>query len=307
MARDLRFIPPDSLVEVTSRTVQGRYLLRPSRELNEIILGVLARAAQFYEVEVCAFVFLSNHMHLLLRPRDAEQLALFMGYLNGNLAKEAGRLHAWREKFWGRRYRAIVVSDEEAAQVARLRYLLAQGTKELLVRSPRDWPGVSSTEALLEGRRMVGIWFNRTSEYEARRRGERPSRYAFSTEESLRLSALPCWEGLAADQTRERVAAIVREIEAEARKTLRETESTVLGKRRILRQNPHDCPSRVARSPAPRFHAASREARKVLELSYYAFTCAYRRAVENLRSGLRTSEFPPGSFPPRLAFVCGDP
>lgn len=303
MARGPRFIPPGSLVEITTRTIQGRFLLRPGRDLNEIVYGILGRAARRYDVKVCAFVFLSNHAHLLLRPRDVDQLAGFMNYVNGNLAKEAGRLHFWKEKFWGRRYNPIPVSDEEEAQVHRLRYLLSQGCKERLVRSPKDWPGASSTEALLDGKPVRGIWFDRTAEYGARRRGERFSKYTYATEEELALTPLPCWRDLPEQEIRERVAAMVREIEVETRKALRESGSTVLGKRRILRQNPHDRPKRVSRSPAPRFHAATREARKALELAFYAFRMAYRQAVEDLISGRRRPRFPPGSFPPRLPFV----
>jgi len=29
--------------------------------------------------------------------------------------REIGKLHDWREKFWARRYRSIVVSHEESA------------------------------------------------------------------------------------------------------------------------------------------------------------------------------------------------
>ncbi len=72
VARPLRYLPPDCpLVEVTCRTIQGRMLLRPSRELKRRILGVLARAANRYEVGVCSFIYLSNHCHLLLRPSTA--------------------------------------------------------------------------------------------------------------------------------------------------------------------------------------------------------------------------------------------
>ena len=35
--RPLRYVPPDSLVEVICRTLHGRHLLRPSRDLNEIV------------------------------------------------------------------------------------------------------------------------------------------------------------------------------------------------------------------------------------------------------------------------------
>lgn len=88
MPRPLRYLPPECpLVEVTCRTLHGRLLLRPSKELNRLVLGVLARAARLHDVGVCAFVFLSNHCHLLLRPKDAQELSAFMNYLDSNLAR----------------------------------------------------------------------------------------------------------------------------------------------------------------------------------------------------------------------------
>ena len=109
MSKRLRFIPEGgALVEVTCRTIQGRFLLKPSEELRPIVIGVLARAQKLYPIQLHAFVFLSNHYHLLLSAQNAHQLVRFMNYLNSNLAREAGRVHGWREKFWGRRYQAIV-------------------------------------------------------------------------------------------------------------------------------------------------------------------------------------------------------
>lgn len=100
MSRRLRYIPPGgALVEITSRTMQGRLLLRPSPALNDVALGVLARTARLASVLVHAFAFLSNHYHLLVWVADAQQLAQFMNYLNSNLAREGGRIARWREKF----------------------------------------------------------------------------------------------------------------------------------------------------------------------------------------------------------------
>jgi REP element-mobilizing transposase RayT len=304
MARPLRFVPPASLVEVTCRTVQGRFLLRPSRDLNEIVVGILARAARRYRMRVCAYVYLSNHCHLLLRPTDAHQLARFMSFLNGNLAKEAGRLHGWRERFWGRRYTAIVVSHEDACQLARLRYILEQGTKEGLMSKPADWPGAHAVQALLDGRPTRGVWFDRTREYEARRCGHRPGKYEFAEEESLELSPLPVWAELDSRDRREAVEALLRDIEAEARKA---SGRAPLGVRRILRQNPHNKPGHIERSPAPRFHAHAWRVRKGLELAYYEFRVRFRQAAEELRRGRVGVEFPPGCFPPRLPFARGQP
>jgi REP element-mobilizing transposase RayT len=146
MSRKLRYIPEGgALVEVTCRTLQGRFLLRPSWALNEIVLGVLGRAQRLNPVRICAFTFLSTHFHLLLEVDDAQQLAK-LGHLNSNLAREVGRLTGWREKVWPRRYQAIIVSTEEAAQIDRLRYVLAHGVKEDLV--PRPPTGSSIALAL---------------------------------------------------------------------------------------------------------------------------------------------------------------
>ena len=56
MSRQLRFMPPEGsgLVEVTTRTVHGRFLLAPSGELNDLILGALGRAQELYSVRLIA-------------------------------------------------------------------------------------------------------------------------------------------------------------------------------------------------------------------------------------------------------------
>jgi hypothetical protein len=93
MSRSLRYLPaPGTLVEVATRTVHGRLLLKPTPPINEAILGVLGRAQRLYGMVVHLVVVLSNHYHLLVAPTDSEQLAEFMGFVNSNIAREVGRL-----------------------------------------------------------------------------------------------------------------------------------------------------------------------------------------------------------------------
>jgi REP element-mobilizing transposase RayT len=302
MARRLRFIPPGSLVEVTCRTVQGRLLLRPSPLLRDLTLGILARAARLYPVEIHAFAFLSNHFHLLVTVSSAQRLASFMNYLNSNLAREAGRLIRWREKFWGRRYQAILVSNEVEAQIARLRYVLAHGVKEGLVDSPLDWPGAHCARALLDGTPLAGRWIDRTLEHAAAR-GRRPADPgACVTLEELRLAPLPCWKDLAEHRMRSQVRELVEDIEREGRRREQRTGRPPLGRDSVLRQDPRHEPNRIRRVPAPIAHAASRGARDALKGAYRIFLAAYRHAAERLRSGALDVLFPEGSFPPALPY-----
>jgi putative transposase len=306
MGRKLRYIPEGgALVEVTCRTLQSRFLLRPGGDLDEIIVGVLGRAQRLYEVRCCGYMCASNHYHFLLDVDDARQLARFMGYVNSNIAREVSRLYGWTDKIWSRRYQAIVISGEEGAQIARLRYLLANGCKEGLVARPQDWPGVHMAKALVQGQDLTGTWFDRTREYAARNRGEAFDRLKYATVETLRLSPLPCWKHLPADVWRGRTLSLVQEIEEEAAVRMSETGSQPLGAAAILGQHPHDRPRNPKRSPAPLFHAVSARVRRELWEAYRLFVAAYRQAAEKLRAGDRNAVFPLGSFPPPLPFVGG--
>jgi hypothetical protein len=200
-------------------------------------------------VTICGVVCLSNHYHLLLVVPDAHRLPQFILYVNSNLARELGRLVGWREKFWSRRYQAIVVSDEEAAQVDRLRYLLSHGCKERLVGKVRDWPGVHCGRALLDGTSLTGYWFNRTRESAARIRGENPERLAYATPHELRLSPLPCWRQLSPEEIRQRVTALVQEIEEEAARDCRRRGVVPLGASSLSLRTPG---WRTRSAPPPR-------------------------------------------------------
>ncbi len=307
MPRLLRYCEPGKLIEVTTRTLQGRLLMRPSPAFNEIFLGTLGRAQALYELDIHAFATLSNHYHLLCSPQDPEQLADFMRLFNSKLAREIVRLHHWHDKVWSRRYLPIQVTDESSAQIKRLHYLLSHGSKEGLVASPRDWPGPHCLDALIAGKPLQGRWFNRTLEYEANRQGLEFGRHDFATIETVKLTPLPCWKDLSTGEYRRRVGELVAQVEEEARIRQRDTGREPRGALFILRQNPHEMPVRSKRSPAPCVHAASRAARRIVVDAYRAFVAAYRRAAERLREGDVTVIFPPRCFPPRLPFVRGSP
>jgi hypothetical protein len=254
-------------------------------------------------VQLICFAFASNHFHCLLFVEDAGRMSEFMGYLNGNLARELGRLADWKEKFWGRRYQSIVVSDEEEAQIARLKYILSHGAKEGLVADPREWPGAHAVNALLTGDPLEGIWHNRTQEYRYRLRGKEPEPGQFAMGETLTLDPLPCWKHLPPEEYQARMADIVAEVVAEARAAREAKGMDPLGADAVRRQQPHTRPNRTKKSPAPLFHTASRRAYLELREAYSRFVAAFRDAAEKLRAGDRSVAFPEGSFPPALRFV----
>ena len=304
MARPLRHVPEKTtLMEVTNKTIGDRFLLKPTKELEGIILGIIGRAQRMYPLLIHDFVFMSNHYHMLLTPGSAKRLRDFMTFVNSNIAREAARLVGWKGRFWARRYKAIPVSHEDVAQIERLRYILSHGCKEGLVASSAQWPGAKSVTARLEGRRLKGLWLNRTAAHNARMRGEDVDDLAFAEEEEVILSPLPCWAHLSPGQYRECLADLVSEITKETARQHQQGGTEPAGVPYVLAQHYEDRPRKPRRSPAPLVHAYAKAVRESMVQAYRAFYNAFRAAADALEEGTRDAQFPDGSFPPGRPFV----
>ncbi|HEX8822024.1 MAG TPA: hypothetical protein VF794_19010 [Archangium sp.] len=301
MGWPLRMFQEEGYYFVTSRCFQGRLLLRPSQEVNEVVGGVLARAVQQSGgmVRLHAFTFASNHFHLLVWARGAA-LAGFMQYLRANLSRKVGRLVDWSGGFWERRYSAEPVLDDEAL-VGRLRYVLAHGVKEGLVEKCAEWPGLTCLPQLLGPARRLFRWFNWTKRWSKRGSedmGGAQGRFARQWAEpvELELAPLPCWKGLGEEERQRAVRGLVEDVEAEARARGK----PAWGRRAVVTQHPHTRPEHLERSPRPLGHASTRQALRELREQYRAFVAAFREAAARWMQGDFSVCFPPFSFPPRV-------
>jgi REP element-mobilizing transposase RayT len=315
MSRGPRQIQPGHLTEITLKTFQARFLLRPNKLLNQLLVGVLARAQALTGMTLCAVVAMSNHIHILVVPDSEEELMRFCQYIGSNISLEVGRLRKWTGGIFRRRYSDVVVTHEPAAQVGRLKYLLSHGVKEGLVRHPKAWPGVQCVKALLSGgMKLEGIWIDRSALYEARRsaqrkkisKAKRPTQSDHTEACVLKLSKIPAWEPLSEDEYRAAVAELVDHI-------LDEYEEQRLAAPKnpatALVEDPTRRPEKTKHSPKPVCHAASRAERQRFRERRRAFVNAYIQASERLRAGVLAAlkDFPEGAFLPPLALSCFAP
>jgi len=296
MSRPLRMFDQVVVYLVTVRCFQGRLLLRPSNETYQVLGGVLARAARLTGVELFAFNFLSNHVHLVVRaPRG--NLPQFMQHLLTNVSKKVGAMINWRGSFWERRYAAQPVLDD-AALLDKVRYVLAQGVKEGLVRRCADWPGLSSLPLMVDGKARSFPWLNWTrrcrSAAPTRRRDRLDERW--TEPEELRLANLPIHGFDRQSVIREFVDDSVAAIEKRAASTFR----AVLGLRRLLRQHPHRRAPRPERSVAPWCHTTWLSLRTEYMERYRAFADAFLAASAAWRLGNLQAHFPRAAVRPFL-------
>ena len=306
MARALRIFsrPRDVTSEITQVTFQLRKLLQPDQHLNLLILGALAKAMWIYPIRIHAFVFMGTHFHLLATFPDVKRMSDFMKHFTQKLSKEAGLVHAWEGNVFPNRFKHVELSQEPAVELARLRYILSNSCKEGLVASPLDWPGVSSTEALVTGEPMKGLWIDRRGLCRARSRGEKVTEADFTEELELRLSPLPSLAHLDPEAYRRLMIEMVREVEEETAQRHRENGTAPLGVEGVLSRDPHELPRRRPRkTPRPWFHAVSRDVRQAMRTALTYIVVAYREASERYRAGDFGVKFPKGTFPPARPFV----
>ena len=98
---------------------------------------------------------LSNHFHLLLSAQSSPDLALFMCYFKGNLARELARVHEWHGTLWQKRYSTDDILDETGL-IEAFKYITENSVKEGLVDHPKDWTGLHGYRQLVMGKKVSG-------------------------------------------------------------------------------------------------------------------------------------------------------
>lgn len=290
------------LMELCNRVCLGFDLLAPDDTFNALVVGALAKAQERYPVAIHAGQVLSDHFHLLISPTDVEEQAGFMAVFTRHLSMIAGRRHGHLGPLFTERYRATEVVDVEAAQVARLKYVLGNGCKEGLVASPLEWPGVPFAGAMSSGEPLKGIWVDREALHMARRRGELVDELDFAEEVELVLEPLPCWAHLSRREHAEAVRGVIHAVEQETA-AMHQVDGTLpAGRERVKKANPWT-PRPLERRPCPWIYGVSKERVRELLKALAAKVAEYREASARLRSGDRLVVFPPNCFPPALSFV----
>ena len=138
-----RQILKGSAVMVTRRTTQRKFLLKPGRTVNAILLYSLGYAIVCHPVDLFNYVFLSNHYHLALMDRWGH-LPLFMACLNRTIAQCLNRLYGRDENlFDNRKYHMLKLEDPQAV-LERMAYIRTNPVAAGLVASPDLWPGLCS-------------------------------------------------------------------------------------------------------------------------------------------------------------------
>lgn len=307
-----RYHHPDVVYHGLIRTVQGRFLLRPDDKgrLASIIAGVVGRAqVLFPSVRLYADAWMSNHAHLLVKG-CFQEVSAFFGFVEREISRRWGPTIGWEGPMFQRFQTTALPSDD--SQLRALRYVLAQSTKEHLVASPLQWPGVHCAKDLARGFVRRGIWFDGTGygrelhkrRARATRRRSPPNRREFERVSITHLDKIPALAHLSDSMYRAHVRGLVKQIETDARAERELSGRAVLGRRRVRSI------SRELRSPLPPPPWFQKRRRMICWADryspatasylrrYWEFQKLFREASRAFLSGRFDVPFPPGSFRP---------
>lgn len=324
MPRPIRWIRKDRLYLITQRTFQARYFFIPGKELNALVVGCIAYAAEKFGVRFCFTTFPSNHYHHLVRTQGeddddcAERMRAFLQLANSQIAREVQKLCAkagrpWTGGIFGNERAAITeITDEFEAQVEKLEYLMSQGVKDGLCPDPCAWPGVESASPWCDGSmKLRGTWINRSALWEVRRCNQRRKpkvtrRWLHKKElascrhdVTLELAPLPCMDNWTPERRKQFAQALREEILQEnAGKIGRITSGW---RKRLMDKSMFAYqPDSAKQGVVPQVHCATKDAWRCWIEEWESFINRYQRASRRLRDSILEAleEFPPGCFVP---------
>jgi REP element-mobilizing transposase RayT len=293
----------DAIHFVTNRCEQEQFLMLPSKRINHIIGYWFTRSLYRYGygLEIFAFIFLSNHFHLLVRDTQGT-LSQFMCYFQGNVAKAINRELGRKGKFWAREYDDVLIDDQSNEDfLDRYTYILCNSVKAGLVTSADSWIGWSSLDAALTGEKLSFSGINKTKKHHATRRGQKIDDIEFLETYEFELALPPMWEHF---QIAERATFIRDLLKGGERKFNQDRgNKPALGIGMVLKQKWSDRPKKPSFRPRIKIFCSNYERRKELLNQYRSFTNIYREMyggyLNAIQKGKRPSiEWPDWSFPP---------
>jgi len=280
---------------VTRRCTDRKYLIRPSEEVNEILLFCMIHAANKFGVKIHIFAFISNHFHILLTDPH-KKLSKFMHWLDQFTAKCLNFLYGRCENLWNNdHYSAVTLrelSEEDKLDgsdkiVEKIIYILTNPVQAGLVNRGYKWPGVWSPPALI------------SSGYIEAKRPKYFSKKGIVPEKvRMKLCPPPGFSHMSPREFSDMIAKKLKEKEDEIQKEFKAQGRKFMGAKRVKAQSPESRPKtkKPRRQINPRIACEDKSERIKLLLARKQFQAEHKEALEWFCAGKRDVVFPSGTY-----------
>jgi len=209
MPRYRRLEEPHRFYLISNRTHRGEFLFRPDAECKRIIKGCLAREVVRKNVRLVAFVFPSNHFHLVAGFPDRNRGA-FMRDFQREMSRRITDYRGCDGEVFPKPYHARAPLDSESLLEA-ISYTVNNPVRHGLVSHPDRWPGVECSEQVRGGKPLVGRWLDHNKWHNFKRRQDPPPRSEAMVKYTARMHLPECLPGDSEQARRETMLEAIEE------------------------------------------------------------------------------------------------
>ncbi len=149
MPRKPRFFLPDTPVHVVQRGHSREPVFFEDSDYHAY-LDWLTEAASRYECAIHAYVLMTNHVHVLVTPREPEGVSRMMQYVGRRYVPYINYTYGTSGSIWEGRYKASLIHDEQYLLIC-MRYIELNPVRAKMTHAPRQYRW-SSYRANAEGR-----------------------------------------------------------------------------------------------------------------------------------------------------------
>lgn len=308
MAQPLRIERDDAADLITTRTENSRLWFINNEELQDEILGALARYQSIHGVTLYSFALQGNHDHIT-GTFPAKNRAFFMRDFNAQIARLAKRFvpEVGRGKFWERRYANQELPRPQDVEEYFF-YCALQAVQSGLAEHPRDYPGYNSFEDAVNGVEREYVFTDWTKYINAKRWNPDVDIARYQTTYKLSFARLPGYERLSQEEYQNLMYKKLEERRRAIVEERRKAGKGFSGREVLRRTKPGTYPFRTKRSRRnshrPIVLCGCPKIRQERLREYFSILGAYRYASARYLQGHLSVPFPPGTYrPPMLCAV----
>jgi REP element-mobilizing transposase RayT len=293
-----------SLCTTRSRNSELWFINNP--QLENAILGYVAKYRERYKIKLYAACLEGNHIHSLAQFPEANR-AHFQRDLNSSVARAVAR-HAPTYpggRFWARRYSNEFVPGHDDIE-DRFFYTVLQPVHDGLVDRISDYPGYNCFSDAINGtarKFKVVNW----GAYNSAKRWNRLVKITDFTEiVELKYERLPGYEDMPQDEYRRMM---LEKLERRRIEAIAERGKPALGPEKLKDKEPGTLPRHTKvstrTSHRPRVLSVCSERRQQFIAWYFDIYYRYKEASKAYRAGDLSVVFPEGTYRPALFVSSG--
>lgn len=133
-----RILVPGATYHVTIRA-NRRELLLDAPQVKELYLSVVREAKRRYAFQIENFCIMGNHVHLLIKPINNENLSQIMQWISSVFAQRYNRANGLSGHVWGERFYSVALR-RFADYIRAFLYINLNPIRAELCSFSEDWP-----------------------------------------------------------------------------------------------------------------------------------------------------------------------